>query len=280
MKLATLRTGTTTTAVMVNDDGTVSPLVGFADVGAYLAADDAARAAAVEAATAESSLEAPGRGELAQPVLNPAKVFCIGLNYREHIAETGNEVPKYPTVFTKFAATLTGPEDAVEVPAEDHRLDWEGELCVVIGSGGRRLSEEQATDAIAGYAIANDISMRGWQGRTAEWTQGKIWEASTPVGPWVVTPDEFDASARLETRVNDEVVQADSVGNTVFTPAALVAYLSTMVTLSPGDLVLTGTPAGVALGRRNAAGRHPWMGTGDVIEVTIEGLGAQRTELV
>ena len=177
-------------------------------------------------------------------------------------------------------AVTMGPEDAVEVPAEDHRLDWEGELCVVIGSGGRRLSEEQATDAIAGYAIANDISMRGWQGRTAEWTQGKIWEASTPVGPWVVTPDEFDASARLETRVNDEVVQADSVGNTVFTPAALVAYLSTMVTLSPGDLVLTGTPAGVALGRRNAEGRHPWMGKGDVIEVTIEGLGAQRTELV
>ncbi|MDR2256463.1 MAG: fumarylacetoacetate hydrolase family protein [Arthrobacter sp.] len=282
MKLATLRTGATTQAVLVNEDGTLSPLERFADVGAFLAAPTEAREAAAATARAADAqrLPAPARGELAQPILNPAKVLCIGLNYHEHIKETGNEVPKFPTVFAKFALTLTGPDDDIAFPAEDHRLDWEGELGIVIGSGGRRLGEEQAADAIAGYTIANDVSMRGWQGRTAEWTQGKIWEASTPVGPWVVTPDEFDPTAQLTTRLNGAVVQQDSVGNTVFSPAALVAYLSTIITLEPGDLIITGTPAGVALGRRNEAGRHPWMVAGDEMEVSIEGLGVQHTRLV
>ncbi|WP_407645628.1 fumarylacetoacetate hydrolase family protein [Galactobacter valiniphilus] len=282
MKLATLRTGATTQAVLVNEDATLSPLPGFADVGALLAASETERAAALEGAQAPSATRLPAaeRGQLAQPVLNPAKVLCIGLNYHEHIKETGNEVPTFPTVFAKFALTLTGPDDDVQIPAEDHRLDWEGELGIVIGSGGRRLSEEQAADAIAGYTIANDVSMRGWQGRTAEWTQGKIWEASTPVGPWVVTPDEFDPNAQLTTRLNGEVVQQDSVGNTVFSPAALVSYLSTMITLQPGDLIITGTPAGVALGRRNEAGRHPWMVAGDEMVVSIDGLGEQHTRLV
>jgi acylpyruvate hydrolase len=283
MRLTTLRlpdptTGPDTTAAVVNPDGTVSPLNGFADVAAFLAAPEAARAEAVHAASG-TALPAPEPGAYAPVVTRPAKVFCIGLNYRSHIEETGEEIPEYPTVFTKFALSLTGPYDDVEVPAEDHRLDYEGELTVVIGTGGRRLKGEAAAAAIGGYTIGNDVSMRGWQGRTSEWTQGKAWEASTPVGPWVLTPDEFGTGAHLTTRVNGETVQDAPTSDLVFAPVDLVEYLSTMITLEPGDLIMTGTTAGVALGRRNEQGRHPWLVAGDVVEVEIEGLGTQRTQI-
>lgn len=283
MRLTTLRLtdaapDSATTAAVVNPDGTVSPLNGYADVAAFLAASETTRAAALHAA-AGSTLPAPEPNAYAPVVTRPAKVFCIGLNYRSHIEETGEKVPEFPTVFTKFALSLTGPFDAVEVPPEDHRLDYEGELTVVIGSGGRRLKGEAAAAAIGGYTVGNDVSLRGWQGRTSEWTQGKAWEASTPVGPWVVTPDEFPDGARLTTTVNGEVVQDAPTSDLVFTPVALVEYLSAMITLEPGDLIMTGTTAGVALGRRNDQGRHPWLKAGDVVEVSIEGLGTQRTEI-
>ncbi|MGG5752630.1 fumarylacetoacetate hydrolase family protein [Zafaria sp. Z1313] len=265
----------TSAAVVLGDTAALLP--GFADVGAFLAADDAGRRAALEAAAERVPL---GDAAFATLVTAPSKVFCIGLNYRNHIAETGSEEPRFPTVFTKFADSLAGAHDDVRIPAEDHRIDWEGELAIVVGRAGRRISEADAPAHIAGFAVSNDVSMRGWQGRTSEWTQGKCWEASTPVGPFLVTPDEFDPAARITTRVNGEVVQEDSVADQVFGPAQLVSYLSTMVTLRPGDLILTGTPAGVALGRRNEAGRHPWLVDGDVLETEIEGLGTQRNRIV
>lgn len=284
MRLTTLRhpdptTGSETVAALAEADSSVRLLPGFADVGAFLAAPEAKRAAAVAAASGTAARPTPAPHDHAPVVTRPAKVFCIGLNYRSHIEETGLEVPEYPTVFTKFALSLTGPYDEIEVPEEDHRLDYEGELTVVIGRGGRRLKGGEAAAAIGGYTIANDISMRGWQGRTAEWTQGKAWEASSPVGPWVVTADEFVDGARLSTSVNGEVVQEAPTSDLVFTPVDLVEYLSAMITLEPGDLILTGTPSGVALGRRNDAGRHPWLKAGDVVEVGIEGLGRQRNRI-
>lgn len=272
MRLATLRRdgnpADTFAAIIENDAAT--ELSGFADVGAFLASgqsvDSVERLGSIPLSSAS----------FATLVTSPSKVFCIGLNYRNHIAETGNEVPKFPTIFTKFADSLCGAQDEIEIPAEDHRIDWEGELAIVIGAGGRRLSETSALEAIAGYAVSNDVSMRGYQGRTPEWTQGKCWDSATPVGPYLVSPDEFTEGARIVTRVNGEVVQEDSTSDLVFSPAALVAYCSTLVRLRPGDLILTGTPAGVALGRRNAEGRHPWLKAGDVLETEIEGLGVQR----
>ncbi|APF41126.1 fumarylacetoacetate hydrolase family protein [Neomicrococcus aestuarii] len=272
MRLATLRRdgnpADTFAAIIENDAAT--ELSGFADVGAFLASgrsvDSVERLGSIPLSSAS----------FATLVTSPSKVFCIGLNYRNHIAETGNEVPKFPTIFTKFADSLCGAQDEIEIPAEDHRIDWEGELAIVIGAGGRRLTEADALGAIAGYAVSNDVSMRGYQGRTPEWTQGKCWDAATPVGPFMVSPDEFEIGARIVTRVNGEVVQEDSTADLVFSPAALVAYCSTLVRLRPGDLILTGTPAGVALGRRNAEGRHPWLKAGDVLETEIEGLGVQR----
>jgi acylpyruvate hydrolase len=278
MKLATLRRPGApgqTFAALVEGDAALE-LDGFSDVGAFLAAPAAERRAALEEAGVVDGAVPLAEADFAPVVVNPSKVFCIGLNYRNHALETGNELPKYPTIFTKFADSLCGANDAIEIPAEEHRIDWEGELAIVIGDGGRRIPEADAEAAIAGYAVSNDVSMRGWQGRTPEWTQGKCWEAATPVGPFLVTPDEFDAGARIRTRVNGQTVQEDSTGDLIFSPAALVAYCSTMVTLRPGDLILTGTPAGVALGRKDENGRRPWLTAGDVLETEIEGLGVQR----
>ncbi|MFB2573065.1 fumarylacetoacetate hydrolase family protein [Micrococcus sp. IITD107] len=297
MKLATYRQpgadpqdpGATFAAVVTAVEGQratqVVPLEGFSDVGEVLATPPADRDELIRQAL-EAAEEAPARvldaADLVPATLipYPTKVFCIGLNYRNHILETGLELPEHPTVFTKFAQSLTGAQDPVEVPQEDHRLDWEGELCVVIGEPGRRIPEDRAAAHFAGYAVSNDVSMRGWQGRTTEWTQGKAWEDSTPVGPWLVTPDEFVRGARIITRVNGEVMQEDSTDDLVFGPEKLVSYLSSMVTLLPGDLILTGTPAGVALARKNAEGRRPWLVPGDVLETEIEGLGLQRNEIV
>jgi len=279
MRLATLRRngqpGRTYAALV--KDGRALELSGYNDVGAFLAVPASERAEALR--TAGTASGAPVADvDFAPLIPRPSKIFCIGLNYRNHAAETGIELPKHPTIFTKFADSLCGANDTVEIPPEEHRIDWDGELAVVVGAGGRRITEADAAAAIAGYAVSNDISMRGWQGRTSEWTQGKCWEASTPVGPYLVSPDEFAPGARIETRVNGEVVQQDSTGDLIFTPEALVAYCSTMVTLRPGDLILTGTPAGVALGRKDPeTGRRPWLKPGDVLETEIEGLGTQRT---
>ena len=191
MKLATLRrpgAPDQTFAAVVHGDAAIE-LAGFADVGAFLAASPEAREAALKEARDDSFDSAVPLAEATFATLVPApsKVFCIGLNYRNHIAETGNEIPRYPTVFTKFADSLTGSHDAIEIPDEDHRIDWEGELAIVIGEPGRRIAEADAPRHIAGFAVSNDVSMRGWQGRTKEWTQGKAWEATTPVGPYLVT---------------------------------------------------------------------------------------------
>ena len=296
MKLCTYRLpgsdpetpGATFAALVTGTDGSRATaaveLEGVIDVGDFLSLPEPHRTGMVDAALAAAAedptrvLDATGL-EPAALIPFPTKVFCIGLNYRNHILETGLELPEHPAVFTKFAQSLTGPADPIEVPAEDHRLDWEGELCVVIGEPGRRIPEDQAAAHIAGYAVSNDVSVRGYQGRTTEWTQGKVWEGSTPIGPWLVTPDEFTPGARITTRVNGEVMQEDSTGDLVFGAEKLVSYLSDLVTLLPGDLILTGTPAGVALARKNDDGRRPWLRAGDVLETEIEGLGLQRNEI-
>ncbi|MGB9034964.1 MAG: fumarylacetoacetate hydrolase family protein [Paeniglutamicibacter sp.] len=278
MKLATLRRpGATdqTFAALIEGDAAFE-LSGFDDVGAFLGAPEEARLDSLDSAVDFGTAIPLSEADYAPLIVNPAKVYCIGLNYRNHIAEVGKEEPKFPTIFTKFASSLTGANDGIEIPAEDHRIDWEGELAVIIGEPGRRIAEADAHQHIAGYAVSNDVSMRGYQGRTTEWTQGKCWDAASPLGPWLVSAEDFTQGAKITTRVNGEVVQEDSTADLVFSPAALVAYLSVFNELRPGDVILTGTPAGVALGRRNEAGRHPWLKAGDVLETSIESLGTSR----
>jgi len=207
----------------------------------------------------------------------PAKVVCCGLNYADHIAETGREMPEYPTLFAKYADTLTGPTDDIVVPAGCD-LDWEAELAVVVGTEVRHADRDQARSAIAGYAVANDISVRDWQRRTLQWFQGKAWDRTTPVSDGYVPADEIDPVAGLEIvcRVNGEVRQRSSTRELVFDAAALVAYVSTFTRLSPGDLVLTGTPGGVGLGMTPPT----YLADGDVVETEIEGIGRLSNRIV
>ena len=277
MKLATLRTPsatTITTAALIEDDGAY-PLGTLPDVQAFLRLPTAEQQHLVGKAKAGSPLPLE-QLEYATLIPSPGKVLCIGLNYRNHIAEVNMEEPQYPTIFAKFASSLTGANDSVEIPSEDHRIDYEGELAIIIGTAGRRIATQDAADHIAGYAVANDISMRGYQGRTSEWLQGKCWDASTPVGPWLATSDEFTQGARITTRVNGQVVQDDSTSDLVFPVTELLSYISTMTELQPGDIILTGTPAGVAVSRKDENGRRPWLKEGDVLETSIEGLGTSR----
>lgn len=236
---------------------------------------DAAAAAAVQARPGAGASSVPvADARLASPSTRPGKVICVGLNYETHIREMGRELPSHPTLFTKFARTLTGPYDDIPLPPESDQVDWEAELALVIGREVRRATPTDALACISGYTVANDVTLRDWQRRTKQWMAGKAWERSTPVGPVLVTPDEVDHAADLavECHVDDEQVQQARTSDLVFGPADLVAYVSTIVTLEPGDLILTGTPGGVG------AGRQPqrFLTPGCTVETSIEGLGQLR----
>ncbi|MGH9045912.1 MAG: fumarylacetoacetate hydrolase family protein, partial [Acidimicrobiales bacterium] len=198
------------------------------------------------------------------------KIICVGLNYRNHILEMGRDLPEYPTLFAKFRSALIGANDPIELCDAVHELDWEAELAVVIGSPVRNASEQAAAGAIAGYSVLNDVTARDWQRRTLQWLQGKTFERSTPVGPWMVTADEADGlSGEITCEVNGETMQRSDIGDLVFGPAKLVSYISSIVTLLPGDLIATGTPGGVG-----SAHKPPrFLGDGEVVTTRIAGIG-------
>ncbi|MFD6275227.1 fumarylacetoacetate hydrolase family protein [Streptomyces sp. NPDC060209] len=273
MKLATIRTADGTRAVRL--DGEVLVDLGYADLGELFAeADWQDKAAAV------SDTTYPVEGADFAPVVpSPSKVVCVGHNYTNHIKEMGRDLPNHPTLFPKFAETLLGANDDIVKPAETEAFDWEVELAVVIGRKVRRADEQQAADAIAGFTVMNDISLRDWQFRTIEWTQGKIWEATTPVGPYVVTPDEVGGvrpALEVRTVVDGQVMQQDDTGTLLFDPVFLVQYISTAITLNPGDIIATGTPAGVG----NARDPKVFLLPGQSVTTEISGLGACSNKVV
>lgn len=273
MKLATLRLEDGTTVAARLDGEDYVQIDGAADLRALLESENWRSTAE----TADGPRHRAADVQLETIVPDPGKVLCVGLNYASHIQEMGRELPSHPTIFAKFTETLTGPFDDIEAVAEDPELDWEGELVVVIGKEAHRVSEEEAGEYIAGYSAANDISMREWQFRTKEWLQGKIWNRSTPVGPVMVTADDFDYSAStLHTRVNGRTMQEHSIGDLVFTPEHLVSYLSTMLPLKPGDIILTGTPGGVG----RARDPQVFLKSGDEVQVEIDGIGAMTSKIV
>lgn len=219
-----------------------------------------------------------GSVDLAPAVVDPGKVICVGHNYRAHILEMGHPLPEVPNVFSKFATALVGPDEPISLWTDSTAWDWEAELALVVGRRVHRAEVDEARAAIAGYTVANDISARDWQRRSTQWLLGKTFDATTPVGPWIVTPDEVDHAADLEITctVDGQVVQHSSTADLLFGPAELVSYLSTVMTLHPGDLVLTGTPAGVG------AGRDPqvFLTPGQTVRTEIAGLGACTNECV
>lgn len=266
MKLATLRVPGGTRAVRVEEEG-YAVVLAPDDVGQLLADPEWGRLAAADGE--HVPLET---ADYAPVVPHPGKIFCVGLNYRTHILEMGRDLPEYPTVFSKVADTLVGANDEIRRPVETEEFDWECELAVVIGSTVRRAGEESAAAAIAGFAVLNDVTCRDWQFRTREWLQGKNWEATTPLGPWLVTQDEVGGPRpRLgfRTLVDGQVMQEDNTSDLLFDPVALVSYISTMVTLRPGDVIATGTPGGVGHARKPPV----YLSPGQRLVTEIDGLG-------
>jgi acylpyruvate hydrolase len=274
VKLATLRTSDGTVAVLVGT-AAATEISGLSDVGALLKQKDWQKQAAAASGTAHP-LESIEPQQWAPVVPHPGKILCVGLNYRNHILEMGRTLPEHPTYFAKFAEALVGPFDDIELPAVSDAVDWEGELAVVIGSPARNLTEEQAAEAIAGYAVINDVSMRDFQYRTLQWLQGKTFEHTSPFGPYLVTTDEWTPAPVLTTTVNGETMQEVSTSDLVFSPAKLISYFSQIVTLNPGDVIATGTPGGVGHARKPPR----YLTHGALLETSIDGLGAQANRAV
>jgi acylpyruvate hydrolase len=237
----------------------------YRDVGALLAGGLAGSAAA----------PIEGEHRILRPVLDPAAVICVGVNYGAHVREMGRETPSSPLFFLKLSQALTDPELEVELPPESSQADYEGELVAVIGRGGRRIPREEALAHVAGVTLMNDVTMRDFQYRSLQWFAGKSWRASTPVGPEVVTLDELDglADRELSTTVNGELRQHATIGDLIFDIPALIADVSQIVELAPGDLIATGTPGGVG----HAFDPPRYLQPGDVVEVAVDGVGTLRT---
>ncbi|UZX03037.1 fumarylacetoacetate hydrolase family protein [Arthrobacter sp. CDRTa11] len=282
MRLLTLRlnngsngagtAGPAKTAAVRQDGGTLTEIDGFADVGALLQ-DPAWETTAKAASGATHALDG---ADLAAVVTSPGKIICVGHNYRNHIKEMGREVPEYPTLFAKYAESLIGPNDDLALPQESDTVDWEAELAVIIGKTGRRIPEADAANHIAGYAVLNDISMRDYQFRTIQWLQGKTWEKSTPFGPALVTKDEVTPGPLMTSAVDGDIQQSTPTSDLVFTPEFLVSYISTIITLNPGDVIATGTPGGVG----HAQDPKRYLQEGQLLVTTIEGLGQLKNRVV
>lgn len=214
-------------------------------------------------------------GRIGAPIARPSAIVCVGMNYAAHAAESGSVPPENLVIFLKTPNTIGGPHDSVEIPRGSTKTDWEVELGIVIGARASYLdSPANAADHIAGYVLANDLSERAWQLEVSggQWSKGKSAPGFSPLGPWLVTPDEIDAgNLRLRSWVNGEPRQDSSTADLIHGVDEIVRELSQFMALEPGDLVLTGTPEGVAL-----SGRFPYLSVGDVVELEIDGLGRQR----
>lgn len=253
----------------------LTPLTRDVD-GVFLANEGISRTRQALSAGTLPELSASGL-RIGAPVARPGAIVCIGMNYAAHAAESGAAPPEIPVVFLKPTNTISGPFDAAPIPPSSEKYDWEVELGVVIGREVSYLADfAEAMDYVAGYVIANDLSERDYQlpGAAGQWTKGKSLPASTPLGPWLVPADQIDPGRlRLRSLVNGEVRQDSSTADLIFDVATLVHHVSQYMLLEPGDVILTGTPEGVAL-----SGRFPYLQPGDVVELDIEGLGRQRQE--
>lgn len=278
MKLVTYQAGGEAGFGAIRDEGIVDlgRRTGFSGLKALIAADaiDAARTIAAESAPDMALAQV----RLLPPVPDPGKIVCVGLNYHDHVVETGRTLTEYPTLFTRFSTTLVGHGEALVKPKVSEKFDYEGELALVIGKGGRHIAAEAAFDHIVGYAPFNDGSVRDWQGHTTQFTPGKNFDRTGGFGPALVTADAVgDITAQtLTTRFNGEVVQQAPISLLITPIPQLIAYISTFLTLEPGDVIVTGTPGGVG------AKRNPplFMKPGDTVEVEVSGVGLLRNSVV
>lgn len=269
MRVATVRRNGTTTAVRVDD--TCAVVLPYKSVHELLAvgADWQRIAQGCDGEKLDrASLD------FAPLIPCPEKTICVGLNYRAHAIEAGQKIPEFPVLFAKYSRSLIGANDPIVIPATSNKVDWEVELGIVIGSEVRDIGVGEAMAAIAGYTIFNDISMRDWQFRTTQYLQGKTFEASTPVGPYLVTPDELGDPENLDLNcdVDGATMQSSNTRDLIFKVAAIVSYISSIITLAPGDLIATGTPSGVGVARKPPI----FLKVGSQIRCAVVGLGEQR----
>jgi len=246
---------------------------GFADLSELLSVpewQDIARNASSESIGLDGADYGP-------VVPSPGKIICVGLNYANHIKEMGRDLPEHPTLFAKFKEALTGPFDDIVVPEyAASQLDWEGELAFVIGKRAYQVMADDAQAYIAGYSVMNDYTMRDYQYRTLQWDQGKTFEKTSGFGPFLTTADSYTLGGVLQTTLDGELMQTTRTDDLVFTPAMLLQYISHIVTLQPGDVIVTGTPGGVGHARNPAV----YIQHGQTVEVSIEGLGSVRNTTI
>ncbi len=270
MRLATVRTATGTAAVRIDGDRAVE--TGHPDVGALLAHENWRTIAESADGAAHDRVEL----NYAPLVPRPGKIVCVGLNYAHHIREMGRELPGFPTLFAKYPEALVGAYDDIVLPMASTAIDWEAELAVVVGTRVRHADEATAEAAIAGFAVLNDVTARDWQYRTMQWLQGKTFESTTPFGPELVTPDEAGVGLDLSCAIDGEQVQGANTADLVFGPAATIAYVSTVLTLNPGDVLALGTPGGVGHARKPPR----YLTPGQVLTTAVAGLGECRNTCV
>lgn len=240
--------------------------------GLLAAGKGALRSANAAAKKAPSRAVVKGRISYLPPLMTPPKIICVGLNYVDHAAESPYEMPKYPVLFNRFATTLVGHNQPLIRPLCSHQFDYEGEMVFVIGKKGRHIPKSKALDYVAGYSVFNEGSIRDYQFKSPQWTVGKNFDGSGGFGPDFVTADELPAGARglrLQTRLNGKVMQDANTRDMAFDVKTLINVISEAITLEPGDVIVSGTPAGVGFARKPPV----WMKEGDVCEVEVEGIG-------
>ena len=210
---------------------------------------------------------------------NPKNIICIGLNYADHIAETSLATHDFPEIFMKTTNALAGHQDTITIEDESFHYDYEGELVIIIGKAGKNISREQAKEHILGYTIGNDVSARALQFRGSQWILGKSLDNFAPIGPVIVSPDEFDFdNATITTTVNGEVRQQAKLQQMLFKPYEIIEFVSQYITLQEGDIIFTGTPSGVVLGKNEE--RYGWLKSGDTVSITISGIGTLENKFI
>ncbi|MDH6604570.1 acylpyruvate hydrolase [Streptomyces sp. SAI-208] len=276
MRLSTVRITDDRATSAARQEGDELVLLPYADVGALIAAGDDWHE---RAASADGERLPLAGASLAPLVPHPNKIVCLGLNYATHIKEMGRPTPAHPTLFAKYDGSLIGAHDDIHTPPVSDDLDWEAELAVVVGRPGRHVPREKALEYVAGYTVANDVTVRDWQHRTREFLSGKTFEATTPVGPALVTVDELPPGASgldISCTVDGHTMQKSNTADLLFDVAETIAYISTIITLLPGDLILTGTPGGVGAGRDPKVFLRP----GQELITTVEGIGELRNTVI
>jgi 2-keto-4-pentenoate hydratase/2-oxohepta-3-ene-1,7-dioic acid hydratase in catechol pathway len=281
MRIVTLESGGAAhPGVIVNDEVVDISGSGFSSVLALIEAGQTGleKAAAFVANAPNGGRTPLSSAKLLAPIPKPRKLLCVGLNYLDHAKESNAEIPNVPTIFNKFATAVIAPGENIVLPKVSTSPDYEGEFAFIIGRGGRHIKSDNWRDHVFGYTVVNDVSARDFQRATTQWLMGKTFDTFAPMGPWIVTADEVadPHNLQVKTEINGEILQNSNTRELIFKIPSLIAHLSSVFTLEPGDIVSTGTPAGVGFARTPPR----WLRPGDEVVITVESVGQLRNPVI